>query len=67
VWLYNSPTDAKILGFVNPGVTKTGRLSTAGGLPTNASHYKELIVTVETTASPKQPGSIILQGALTGL
>jgi hypothetical protein len=65
VWLYNSPSDAKILGFVNPGVGKTGRLSTAGGLPTNASHYKHLIVTVETTASPKSPGTIILQGALT--
>ena len=67
VWLYNSQKDAKILGFVNPSVTKTGRLSTAGGLPTNASHYKELVVTVETTAAPKEPGSIILQGALTGL
>ena len=33
VWLYNSPSDAQILGFVNPGVGKTGRLSTAGGLP----------------------------------
>jgi hypothetical protein len=67
VWLYNSPKDAKILGFVNPGVGKTGRLSTAGRLPTNASHYKQLIVTVETTASPKQPGTIILQGVLTKL
>lgn len=67
VWLYNSPKDAKILGFVNPGVGKTGRLSTAGSLPTNASHYKQLIVTVETTASPKAPGTIILQGALTNL
>ena len=67
VWLYNSPKDAKILGFVNPGVGKTGRLSTAGALPTNASHYKQLIVTVETTASPKAPGTIILQGALTNL
>ena len=67
VWLYNSPTDAKILGFVNPGVTKTGRLSTAGALPANASHYKELIVTLETSATPKEPGPIILQGALTGL
>ena len=67
VWLYNSPRDAKILGFVNPGVGKTGRLSTAGGLPTNASHYKHLIVTVETTASPKIPGTIILQGDLTKL
>ena len=67
VWLYNSPTDAKILGFVNPGVGKTGRLSTAGGLPSNASHYKQLIVTLETSGSPKQPGSIILQGALSGV
>ena len=67
VWLYNSQKDAKILGFVNPGVTRTGRLSTAGALPANASHYKQLIVTVETTASPKEPGSIILQGTLTNL
>lgn len=67
VWLYNSATDAKILGFVNPGVTKTGRLSTAGPLPTNAKHYKQLIVTLETTGSPKAPGTVVLQGTLTGL
>jgi hypothetical protein len=67
VWLYNSPTDAHILGFVNPGVGKDGRLSTAGGLPANASHYKQLIVTVETQANPKTPGTIILQGTLTGV
>ncbi len=67
VWLYNSPTDSHLLGFVNPGVGTNGRLSTAGGLPSNASHYKELIVTVETQANPKTPGTIILQGALTGV
>ena len=67
VWLYNSPTDAHLLGFVNPGVTATGRLSTAGGLPTDAAHYKQLIITVETTAKPKRPGTIVLQGTLTGL
>jgi hypothetical protein len=67
VWLYNSPTDAHILGFVNPGVGSNGRLSTAGGLPTNAAHYKQLIVTVETSAHPTTPGTIILQGNLTGL
>jgi outer membrane biosynthesis protein TonB len=67
VWLYNSPTDAKILGFVNPGVPKSGKLSTAGGLPTNASHYKQLIVTVESSANPKAPGTVILQGTLTGV
>jgi hypothetical protein len=67
VWLYNSAKDAKLLGFVNPSVGKTGRLSTAGALPSNASHYKQLIITLEKTASPKQPGSVVLQGALTGL
>lgn len=67
VWLYNSPTDAQILGFVNPGVGKTGRLSTAGGLPSNAKHFKNLIVTLETTAKPKTPGTIILEGPLSGL
>jgi hypothetical protein len=67
VWLYNSPSDSHILGFVNPGVGQNGRLSTAGGLPANASHFKQLVVTVEKTANPKTPGSIILQGTLTGL
>src|SRR6202012_3467983 len=60
VWLYNSPTDAQILGFVNPGVGSNGRLSTAGALPSNAKHYKKLIVTVETNAKPKTPGTVRL-------
>jgi hypothetical protein len=67
VWLYNSPTDAHILGFVNPGVSSNGRLSTAGALPANASHFKQLVVTRETSSSPKSPGTIILQGRLTGV
>ena len=64
VWLYNSSTDSHILGFVNPGVKADGRLQTAGVLPTNASHYKQLLVTLETQAKPKVPGKIVLQGAL---
>jgi Sigma-70, region 4 len=67
VWLYNSPTDAHILGFVNPGVGAGGRLSTAGALPSNAAHYKELIITLETQATPTTPGTIVLQGALKGI
>jgi hypothetical protein len=67
VWLYNSTNDAHFLGFVNPGVGTSGKLSTAGGLPTNASHYKQLIVTVETVSHPKAPGTIILSGPLSGL
>ncbi len=67
VWLYNSSSDATLLGFVNPGVGKNGRLSTAGGLPTNAAHFHKLIITLETKASPKTPGTIVLSGALTGV
>ena len=67
VWLYNSPTDSRILGFVNPGVSSNGRLQTAGGLPTNASHFQKLLVTLETQSKPKSPGTIVLEGALTGV
>jgi hypothetical protein len=64
VWLYNSPSDSYRLGFVNPGVSSNGRLSTIGPLPANASHFKQLIITLETQGRPKQPGKIILQGQL---
>ena len=67
VWLYNSASNAQLLGFVNPGVGKNGRLSTAGGLPTNAGHFRQLIVTLETKANPKTPGTIVLHGVLSGL
>jgi hypothetical protein len=67
VWLYNSPTDSKILGFVNPGVATNGRLQTAGGLPPNASHFQKLLVTLETQSNPKSPGAIVLEGALSGV
>ena len=46
MWLYNSPTDSHLLGFVNPGVGNNGRSQTAGALPTNASHFKQLLVTL---------------------
>lgn len=67
VWLYNSQTDAHLLGFVNPGVGKNGKLSTAGALPSDASHFKKLIVTLETKANPKSPGVIVLTGHLVGV
>ncbi len=67
VWLSNSSTDSKILGFVNPAVGSNGRLQTAGGLPSNASHYHKLLITLETQSSPKTPGKVVLEGALTGV
>jgi hypothetical protein len=67
VWLYNSPADSRILGFVNPAVGANGRLSAASGLPASAGHYKQLLVTLETQATPHAPGMVILEGQLTGL
>jgi hypothetical protein len=67
VWLYNSPTSSVRLGFVNPGVGSNGRLETAGALPANAASYKQVLVTLETSANPKTPGQIVLEGTLTGV
>ena len=49
-------------GFVNPGVGAKGKLVAAGKWPTDALNYKYLIVTVETTDDPQQPGPIVLEG-----
>ncbi|HUA07002.1 MAG TPA: sigma factor-like helix-turn-helix DNA-binding protein [Solirubrobacteraceae bacterium] len=67
VWLSNSPTDSVRVGFVNTPVGKNGKLQTEGALPTNAAHYKNLLLTLETSASPKTPGQVVLQGTLKGL
>ena len=67
VWLYNSPSDSHLLGFVNPAVKSDGKLRTVGTLPSNASHYGQLLITLETQAKPTRPGTIILQGRLKGL
>jgi hypothetical protein len=67
VWLYNSPSDSVRLGFVNPPVTSNGVLQTLGPLPSNASHFGQVLVTLETTGSPRSPGKIVLQGTLKGL
>jgi hypothetical protein len=67
VWLYNASDDAALLGFVNPGVGKDGRLETTGPLPKNAVHFKQLLITIETTEAPQHPGQAVLHGKLAGL
>jgi hypothetical protein len=61
-WLYNSATDAYRLGFVSPAVGKSGQLQVGSPLPTNASRYKQLLLTLETQSNPKSPGTVVLQG-----
>jgi Sigma-70, region 4 len=60
-WLYNSPTDARVLGRA-PAVTSNGRLQAVGALPANAAHYRQLLITRETTTKPSHPGPIVLSG-----
>jgi hypothetical protein len=67
VWLYNSQSDNHLLGFVSPPVKSNGKLQTAGGLPTNAAHFKKLLITLENNGSPKAPGAVVLEGAVSGL
>jgi hypothetical protein len=67
VWLSNSSTDSLRLGFVNPAVGKTGKLQVGTGLPTNAGHYKQLLLTLETQSNPKTPGQVVLAGPFKGV
>jgi hypothetical protein len=66
-WLYNSPTDNVRLGFVNPPVGKNGQLQVGGGLPANAGHFKQLVLTLETQSNPKSAGTIVLEGPFKGV
>jgi hypothetical protein len=69
LWLYNSGSDAKLLGFVPERVGKDGRFATQGELPTDAEKFKQLVVTKENVTSntkkaPAKPGQVVLQGDL---
>jgi hypothetical protein len=69
LWLYNSRSDSRLLGFVPERVGRDGRFATQGELPRDAEKYKQLVVTKEevtrsTREPPKQPGDIVLQGDL---
>ncbi len=63
VWLYNSPSNAEALSKAKP-VTSNGRLAGAAALPSNASSYREILLTRETSARPSKPGPVELRGTL---
>jgi len=60
-WLYNSPSDARVLGRA-PAVSTNGRLRAVGALPSNAAHYHQLLITRETSTKPAHPGPTVLSG-----
>jgi hypothetical protein len=64
VWLYNTSSDALLLGFVSPSVGRSGTFGNGTALPANASRFHFLIVTVETGQQPSKPGAIALRAPL---
>jgi hypothetical protein len=50
--------------LINPGVRRNGRLTTAGALPSDASAYNKILITLETrpNRNPTVPGRIVLTG-----
>jgi hypothetical protein len=62
VWLDQSPSKSRLLGFVSPPVRANGQLHTGGGLPPNASIYHEILITLETSTRPRDPGKVVLIG-----
>lgn len=63
VWLYNSASDAVSLGFAFYDKT-TKRLAGQVALPEEATKYKSIIVTKQTSEKPTKPGRIVLTGPI---
>jgi hypothetical protein len=63
VWLYNSTTSNKFVGFDPNLVGKDEKLAIEGTLPTDAPDFKRLEITLETQQHPKTPGEVVLSGA----
>ncbi len=64
VWLYNSQSDARLLGFVSPAVGVSGSFTNSAMLPSDAGSFHTLVLTVENVEQPSAPGRIVLRGAL---
>jgi hypothetical protein len=64
VWLFNTPDDAQLLGFVSPPVGRDGTFSSGTPLPQDAVRFRSVIVTRETQTAPNAPGSVVLRAPL---
>jgi hypothetical protein len=62
VWLYNSPSSHKFVGFVPNLVGKDGKLATEGQLPAGAARFHKILITLETESKPTSPGEVVLSG-----
>jgi len=62
VWLYNSPTSHRRIGFVPTLVGKSEQLVTEGRLPAWARAYHHILISLETQPHPSSPGEVVLYG-----
>jgi hypothetical protein len=62
VWLYNSPSSYRFVGFVQYLVGKSGKIDTSGKLKPGAAAYHHLLITLETQSKPQHPGEVVLSG-----
>jgi hypothetical protein len=63
IWVYSSPSQAKLIGGFNQK-DNNGHLVYQGALPKgfDITSYNEILVTRETSGSPKSPGRVYLRG-----
>ena len=66
LWLTGGTKDtaSTLLGFSPSKVKKNGRFSGSITLPDDYRDYREIVLTRETQATPKQPGTVLLRGSL---
>jgi hypothetical protein len=64
VWFYTSPKQAQFLGFPDKVVGSDGKLQTVAELSPDTPGYREVLLTRETTQSPRRPGTIVLRARL---
>ena len=59
IWLYNSPTSHEAVSKA-PAVGAKGSFQGGSFLPEDAAHYKYILLTRETAATPRSPGHAVL-------
>jgi hypothetical protein len=60
VWLFTSQDRKRFLGFPDMRVARDGKLQTVSDLPPDTPIYAAVLLTRETSESPKRPGTIVL-------
>jgi hypothetical protein len=66
IWAYTSPSETRLIGGFDKK-DDNGHLVYQGALPqdvTDITRYREILVTRETSGSPKKPGAIYLRGPM---